>query len=190
MKIFLAIIIISILALFTSSYNTLVVNEEVVANSWANVESNMQRKFDLLPNLIKVVKSYAKHESELFTSITALRASSQGLHKSSSMPTKEQMQEFAKLNKNINISTLKLFAVAENYPNLKSSEQFLTLQAQIEGAENRINIARINYNNSIKVFNSDIVTFPTNIVASLLGFQKVKYFRVEPIAKKKLALDL
>jgi len=190
MKIFLAVIIVGILAIFASSYNSLVVNEEIVSESWADVESNMQRKVDLLPNLVKVVKLYAEHESKLFTSITELRASSKSVLGGSEMPSKEQMQEFSKLNKSINSSTLKLFAVAENYPNLKSSEQFLTLQAQIEGTENRINVTRMNFNGAVKDFNANIRTFPSNIVASIMSFSKLEYFKAEPVAKQKLELDL
>ena len=190
MKIFFAVLIVTVLALFASSYNSIVVSEEVVAESWADVESNMQRKVDLLPNLVKLVKSYVKHESELFTTITKLRASS-GMEKSSDeLPSEEKIHELSQLNKSINNSTLKLFAVAENYPNLKSSEQFLTLQSQIEGTENRINITRMNFNGAVKEFNANIRTFPSNIVASMMGFSKLEYFKAEPIVQQKLELDL
>ena len=191
MKILLSISVVVVIAIFAYSYNSIVVSQEIVSESWADVESNIERKFDLLPNLVKVVKSYAKHESELFTNITNLRASSEDtLKNSNDLPSKEQMQELAKLNKSINNSTLKLFAVAENYPNLKSSEQFLTLLSQIEGTENRINITRMNFNGAVKEFNSDIRTFPSNIVAFMMGLSKLDYFKAKAVAKKKLDLDL
>lgn len=181
-KIGFALVVVVIMYIFTTSYNSLVIGEERVSEAFSQIESNIQRKVDLLPNLVKVVKSYAKHETELFSKITELRASS-----SKGTNTVKDIQ---KLNNNINLSTLKLFAVAENYPNLRSSEQFLQLQSQIEGAENRINIMRMQYNSEVKDYTSKMRTFPENIVALSMGFQSKEYFQAEPVAHKKIALDL
>ena len=181
-KMVLSLIVLVVLYVFVSSYNNLVKDEESVSGAYAQIDSNLQRKLDLLPNLVKVVKSYAKHETELFSKITQLRASSTNEQKN--------IQEIQKLNNKINLSTLKLFAVAENYPNLKSSEQFLQLQAQIEGSDNRINITRMQYNEMVKYFNAQRRVFPSNIVAAIFGFNEKEYFTAEIAAHKKVDLDL
>lgn len=180
LKIILAVVVVGVLGISMSSYNNLVKTDEAVKEAYGDIESNMQRKLNLLPNLVKVVKAYAKHETELLTSITKLR--------SSQLP--KNVDEMQKLNKNLNLATMRFFAVAENYPNLKSSEQFLQLQAQIEGAENRINITRMQYNFAAKEFNVQMRIFPSNIVASLTGFSDKEYFKAEVKAHEKLKIDL
>jgi LemA protein len=181
-KIILSLVVVVVVFVFISSYNKLVTKDEQVSEAYAQIESNLQRKLDLLPNLVKVVKSYAKHEDELFTKIAQLR--------SSKTDNQKDIKQIEKLNSKLNISTLKLFAVAENYPNLKSSEQFLQLQAQIEGADNRINITRMNYNESVKNYNKLTKVFPSNLIASMFGFEKKEYFKAEAEAHKKMDLDL
>jgi LemA protein len=181
-KIILSLVVVIVVFVFISSYNKLVTKDEQVSEAYAQIESNLQRKLDLLPNLVKVVKSYAKHEDELFTKIAQLR--------SSKTDNQKDIKQIEKLNSKLNISTLKLFAVAENYPNLKSSEQFLQLQAQIEGADNRINITRMNYNESVKNYNKLTKVFPSNLIASMFGFEKKEYFKAEAEAHKKMDLDL
>ncbi len=173
--VFVILIFISI-----SSYNSLVTKDEQVSEAYSQIESNMQRKLDLLPNLVKVVKAYAAHESELLTKITKLR--------SSRLPS--NVKDMQELNKNLNLATMRFFAVAENYPNLKSSEQFLQLQSQIEGAENRINITRMQYNASVKELNAQRRVFPSNIVASLAKIEARDYFKAEKKAHEKIELDL
>ncbi len=188
------LLVIAVIGLFVSNYNQLVQNEESVSESFSDIESNLQRKIDLLPNLVKVVKAYAEHESKLLNSVTRLRASSVNklneIKSSHDASNKEQIKEMAALSKRLNSSTLQLFAVAENYPNLRSSEQFLRLQSQIEGSDNRINITRMQYNTSVKVFNARMRLFPANIVASLTGFELKEYFKAETPAHEKLVLDL
>jgi len=175
-----AIILIALIYIPISSYNSLVLKNEQVSEAYSQIESNMQRKLDLLPNLVKVVKSYAAHETELLTNITKLR--------SSRLP--KNVDEMQKLNKNLNLATMRFFAVAENYPNLKSSEQYLQLQSQIEGAENRINVTRMQYNISAKEFNVQSKIFPSNIVANMAGFSAKEYFKAEEKAHEKINLDL
>lgn len=165
-------------------YNMLVSKEESVNVAWSQVESTMQRKLDLLPNLVKVVKAYAKHEKELLTEVTALRADA-----SKTLVSKDAAK-LASLNSKLNTSVMKLFAVAENYPDLKSSEQFLQLQAQIEGSENRINITRMMFNDTVGEYNSAIHKMPQRIIASLGGFKEHAYFKAEEKAHKKLELGL
>jgi LemA protein len=165
-------------------YNGLVQKEEQVNASWSQVESTMQRKLDLIPNLVKVVKAYAKHEKELLTEITLLRANAH-----TSLAAKDTAK-LASLNSKLNASVMKLFAVAENYPDLKSSEQFLQLQAQIEGSENRINITRMQFNESVGLYNSAIRKMPQSFIASLGSFKKHIYFKAEEKAHKKLEIGL
>ena len=179
-KLAATIILIALIYIPISSYNSLVAKDEQASQAYAQIESNMQRKLDLLPNLVKVVKAYAAHESELLTNITKLR--------SSRLP--ENVNDMQELNKNLNLATMRFFAVAENYPNLKSSEQYLQLQAQIEGAENRINVTRMQYNISAKEFNVQRRIFPSNIVANLAGFSAKEYFEAEKQAHEKINLDL
>ena len=173
---------------FILMYNSIVNKEENITEAFSQIESTIQRKADLLPNLVKVVKAYAKHEKETFEAVAKLRTAK--INTLNEAPSKEQVQKMIKLNKAINNSTLKLFAVAEQYPQLRSSEQFLQLQAQIEGTENRINITRMNYNSTVKEFNAQIRRFPSNLIASSFGFSKKEYFKAQESAKKDLVLDL
>lgn len=187
----MGVIVVVILGVFWTSYNSLVSKEENVMQSWSQVESNLQRKLDLLPNLVKVVKTYAKHEKELLTEITALRSNADDLlNENKSLPNEAQVAKLGKMKQNLDASLLKLYAVAENYPDLKSSEQFLQLQSQIEGAENRINITRMQFNSSVGDFNAYMRTIPSNIIASIGGFQRKAYFKAEESAHKKLDLGL
>jgi LemA protein len=165
-------------------YNGLVTKEESVNVAWSQVESTMRRKLDLIPNLVKVVKAYAKHEKELLTEITSLRANAH-----TSLASKDTAK-LASLNTKLNASVMKLFAVAENYPDLKSSEQFLQLQAQIEGSENRINITRMQFNEAVGLYNSAIRKMPQKLIASLGSFEKHTYFKAEAKAHKKLEIGL
>jgi LemA protein len=166
------------------SYNSLVNKEESVKSAWSQVESTMQRKLDLLPNLVKVVKAYAKHEKELLSKITSLRSSAHNTLAS------KDAAKLSTLNKQLNASVMQLFAVAENYPDLKSSEQFLQLQAQIEGSENRINITRMQFNTTVGAFNSYRRTMPASIIANIAGFTQKAYFKAEKAAHQKLKLEL
>ena len=187
----IGVVLLLMLGAFWMGYNTLVEKEEQVMSSWSQVESNLQRKLDLLPNLVKVVKSYAKHEKELLIKITALRANANSLlNENNTLPNEAQIAKLGKMKQSLDTSLLKLFAVAENYPDLKSSEQFLQLQSQVEGAENRINITRMQFNSSVGVFNAYMRTIPSNIIASIAGFQRKAYFKAEQSAHKKLDLGL
>jgi len=187
----LGLIVVGILIIFMMKYNGLVGKEEQVKEAWSQVESNLQRKLDLLPNLVKVVKSYAKHEKELLSEITALRANANTmLGQKNVLSQKANIEKLGALKKSLDTSLLKLFAVAENYPDLKSSEQFLQLQSQIEGAENRINITRMQYNQAVSAFNAYIRRIPANIVAGIGSFKRKAYFKAEDNAHKKLDLGL
>jgi len=187
-KIIVSIIVIGIFIFLAFTYNNIVTKEEQVRATWSQVESNIERKFDLLPNLVKVVKAYAKHEKELFTNITALRSDANRLLKSSTNSSSIKVAQ--ELQRKLNNSVMQLFAVAENYPDLEASQNFLALQSQIEGSENRINITRMIYNEAVGDYNAYIRKIPANIVASFGGFSKKEYFEAQKSAKVKLDLDI
>ncbi len=180
----MAFLLVLCVLVFGVLYNSLVNKSEAVDMAWSQVESTMQRKLDLIPNLVKVVKSYAKHESELLTQITSLRANAKSM-----LHTKDT-SKLAKLNTRLNQSMMQLFAVAENYPDLKSSEHFLQLQAQLEGSENRINITRMIFNDAVGEYNSAIRKIPQKLIANVMGLKKRAYFKAEQQAHKKLKLEM
>jgi len=187
-KIISALISIVFLLVFALSYNNLITQEENVSEAFSQIQSNIQRKADLLPNLVKIVKSYAQHERDTFKEVAQIRVNKMNL--TDAPINKKQVEQMIKLNKVINQSTFKLFALAEQYPNLRASEQFLQLQAQVEGTENRINVTRMHYNTSVKEFNAQIRRFPSNLIASSFGFSKKLYFQASETAKQPIVLDL
>jgi LemA protein len=186
-----SVIIIGILGWFVLSYNSLVAKEEQVKTAWSQVERNLQRKVDLLPNLVKVVKRYAAHEKEVFEKIAALRSDAlHALQQSQGKADEAHIKAIEKIEQKLDTSVLKLFAVAENYPQLRASEQFMQLQSQIEGAENRINITRMQFNEAVGAFNHYMRTIPANIVASIAGFQRKAYFKAQEKAHKPVKLEI
>jgi LemA protein len=187
-SVIVSIVLITILSFLIYTYNNMVKKEEEVSVAWSQVESNIQRKADLLPNLVKVVKAYAKHEKELFTNITKLRSDANKLLKSS--PTSSSVKVAKELQGKLNHSIMQLFAVAENYPDLEASQNFLTLQAEIEGSENRINITRMIYNEAVGDFNAYIRKIPANLLVSFGGFEKKEYFKSDKRAKEKIDLEI
>jgi len=186
----MSVLIVGMIGWFMLSYNSIVSKEEQVKTAWSQVESNLQRKLDLLPNLVKVVKRYAIHEKELLSEITRLRAEAGRIVPEGQVPDSKDIVELKRMQKQLDDATLKLFAVAENYPELKSSEQFLQLQSQIEGAENRINITRMQFNDAVGSYNAYLRHIPANIVASVGGFKPKAYFKADAQAHQKLKLEL
>lgn len=166
----IAIIAIVIIMLVTS-YNKLNTMDEKVDSSWAQVENVLKRRADLIPNLVNTVKGYAKHEKEVLTSITEAR---------SKFNSANSPGEYADANTELNNALTKLYAVVENYPELKANENFLNLQDELAGTENRIATERGRYNESVKEYNTTIRRFPTNILARLFGFEKREYFKISP----------
>ncbi|OGR28963.1 MAG: hypothetical protein A2X83_09965 [Desulfuromonadales bacterium GWD2_54_10] len=166
-------------------YNTMQANEEAVIAAWGNVESSYQRRADLVPNLVEVVKGYAKHEAETLKAVTEARA------KVGSMQvTKDVLNNPAALNKfqqaqgELSGALSRLMVVVEKYPDLKANQNFMDLQKQLEGTENRINVARERYNASVQVFNTSIRTFPNSLTNSLmLHLQRKEAFKAEEGAK-------
>jgi LemA protein len=165
------------------SYNSLADLSEAVSSARSQIESNIQRKADLLPNLVKTVKAYAKHEEKVLGDVSRLRFGPAG-------GAAADMKRISSLNAQLSDAALKLMAVAESYPDLKASEQFRQLQAQIEGAENRINITRMLYNDSVREYNAALKKIPGRFLAPLLGLRPAAYFEADTHAKKEIKLDI
>ena len=174
------IIIIAVLALLAiwavTGYNGLVAMEENVNGQWSNVETQYQRRADLIPNLVNTVKGYASHERETLEGVIEARSKATRITVNAEDLTPEKLAEYQKAQGAVTSALGKLLAITENYPELKANQNFLELQAQLEGTENRINVARTNFDNTAKEFNTSIRRFPKNILAGLFGFEKRAYF--------------
>jgi len=171
----IVVAVVALVALLTggsllSMYNGFVSSEEEVDSSWAQVESQYQRRADLIPNLVSTVKGYASHEEELLTEITKARS-----QWSAAGTTSEKMEAAGTMDSALS----KLLLVVENYPDLKASENFLALQAQLEGTENRIAVERMRYNENVRAYNTKIKRMPAAIVANMFGFDSRPYFEAE-----------
>lgn len=181
----ITIVVIALVALWgISSYNGLVSMDENVSNSWANVETQYQRRSDLIPNLVNTVKGYAKHESETLESVMQARSQATQVKIDPSNCTPQQLAAYQKAQGDVTTALGKLLAITENYPDLKANQNFLELQSQLEGTENRINVARKDFNDTAKKYNTSLRRFPRNIVASMFGFEKRAYFEAEAGAEK------
>lgn len=166
-----------------STYNSLAKAEQEVAGAWSNVEAQYQRRSDLIPNLVNTVKGYAAHESQTLEGVVEARAKATSITVDGANMSAEQMAAYVDAQSSITSALGRLIAVAENYPDLKANQNFLELQAQLEGTENRIAVERQRYNDIVKGFNQRVVTFPANIVSSLFGFGKKEFFAAEPQAQ-------
>ncbi|MBC8588186.1 LemA family protein [Paratissierella segnis] len=166
------IIVIALVAITSiGTYNRLASMEESVDSAWAQVENVLKRRADLIPNLVNTVKGYASHEEQVLTQITNARA---GFNSATSP------QEFAAANDQLDAAIRSLNVVVENYPDLKANQNFLELQAELSGTENRISTERMRYNDAVRGFNTTIRRFPTNIVAKIFGYQSREYFEINP----------
>ena len=155
-----------------SAYNGLVTKEERVSSAWANVETVYQRRADLIPNLVNTVKGYAAHESQTLMEVTEARAKSTAISVDPSTATPEQMEAWMKAQSEVGSALGRLIAISENYPDLKANQNFLELQKQLEGTENRISTERRKYNEEVRNYNVKLRRFPTNIIAGMFGFEK------------------
>ena len=160
------------------NYNSLQVMDETINSNWAQVENQLQRRADLIPNLVNTVKGYAKHEKDVFTSVAESRSKLSGAIK------KGNMKNINAANSEFIGSLPRLLAIAENYPQLKADKSFIRLQDELAGTENRIVVARRDYNESVKILNGKIRVFPTNIIAGVFNIDKREYFKVEERVKK------
>lgn len=167
-------------------YNTIQQNEEAVKAAWGDVEATYQRRSDLIPNLVETVKAYAKHERETFQAVTEARAKVGTVQVSKDMIGNPQaMAQFQEAQSSMSGALSRLLLVAERYPDLKANQNFLDLQNQLEGTENRINVARTRYNQAVQTFNTSIRIFPNNLTNSLLlKLQPKEVYKADPGADK------
>ena len=181
----ITIVVIVLVALWgISSYNGLVGMDENVSNKWANVETQYQRRSDLIPNLVNTVKGYAKHESQTLEAVMAARSQATQVKIDPSNCTPQQLAAYQKAQGDVTPALGELLAIPEDHPGLKANQDILALQSQLEGTENRINVARKDFNDSAKKYNTSLRRFPRNIIASMFGFEKRNYFEAEAGAEK------
>ena len=167
-----------------TTYNGLIAKDEAVATACGNIQSQYQRRADLIPNLVSTVKGYAKHESETLENVMAARAKATQVTINSDNLTPEKLKQYQAAQGELSQALGRLMAVSENYPNLKANENFSELQAQLEGTENRINESRQIYNSAVQTYNVSVRRFPANIVAGMFGFDKKNQFEAEAGAEK------
>lgn len=168
------IVVVAIWAI--SGWNSLVSMDEQVNGKWANVETQYQRRADLIPNLVNTVKGYAEHEKSTLTDVMEARGKAQQATIANGELNGESMAKYQEAQAGVTSALSRLLAVAENYPDLKANQNFLELQSQLEGTENRISVARKDYNDAAKDYNVAIRKFPKNILSGLFGFEKKDYF--------------
>lgn len=161
-------------------YNAIITVEEDVNTAWAQVENQYQRRMDLIPNLVETVKGYAAHEGATLEGVVAARAKATQVVVDPTNATAEQMAAFQSAQGELSQALGRLMAISESYPDLKANENFGALQSQLEGTENRITVARNNFNEVARQFNTLIRRFPTNLIASAMNAEKRPYFEANP----------
>ena len=172
------------------TYNSLVAQEEAVEQSWADVETQYQRRADLIPNLVNTVRGAADFEQETLESVTEARARATSINVSADdLDDPEQIRQFQEAQSALSQSLGRLLAVAENYPQLRATEAFRDLQAQLEGTENRINTARTRYNESVRTYNTAVRRFPAALFAGVMGFSRRVPFEAEAGAEEAPTVD-
>ena len=167
-----------------SAYNSMVQEQEKATTALANVQSTYQRRADLIPNLVEVVKGYAAHEKETFESVVAARSKATSINLDPENMTPEKLKEFQQAQGELGAALGRLIAIQENYPELKANENFRDLQVQLEGTENRINEARNKFNAVVQQYNVVIRSFPKNLLAGMFGFSQMTKFEAEAGAEK------
>jgi LemA protein len=187
MKKYIALLFIAVVSLSTGcGYNTMQANEEAVLAAWGDVEATYQRRADLIPNLVEVVKGYAKHESETLKAVTEARSRVGSIQMSKDMINNPaSMQKFQQAQGELSSALSRLMVVIEKYPDLKANQNFTDLQNQLEGTENRINVARVRYNQAVQTFNVSIRTFPNAVTNKLfLHLDRKEPYKAEESAKQ------
>ncbi|MEJ6981949.1 LemA family protein [Pedobacter sp. P351] len=176
--------LIALLSFSSCGYNTMVDLDEQVQSQWAQVQNVYQRRADLIPNLVASVKGAANFEKETLTAVMEARASATQVKIDPSKLTPEAIEKFNQAQGQLGAALGRLMMVTENYPQLKANQNFLELQAQLEGTENRITVERQKFNEVTQVYNSKIRTFPNNLTASMFGFEKKGYFEADAASQK------
>lgn len=166
----IVILVIAIPLLYLrGTYNTLVTMDEGIKGAWAQVENQLQRRYDLIPNYVETVKGYAKHEREVFLKVTEAR---------SKVARAGPISEKITANNELSSALARLLVVVERYPDLKANTNFIRLQDELAGTENRIAVERRRFNETVRVYNTKIRSFPTNLIAGMFGFEKATFFEV------------
>lgn len=176
--------LVAVLSLSSCGYNTMVQLDEQVTSQWAQVENVYQRRADLIPNLVSSVKGAAAHEQETLTQVTEARAKASSIQVDPANLTPESIAQFQAAQGALSQSLGRLLATVEAYPDLKANQNFLDLQAQLEGTENRITVERQKFNTVTQEYNSKIRTFPNNLTAGMFGFKPKGYFQAEAGSNK------
>jgi len=170
----LLIVLAVVLLFFAVKYNRFIVLRNRIDNAWAQIDVQLKRRYDLIPNLIETVKGYAKHEKKVFTEVTAARTA---------MMNATTLKEKAVANNQLTNTLKSLFAVAENYPKLEANQNFLMLQEELSGTESKIAYARQAYNDSVLSYNNGVEMFPGNIIAGMFNFKQREFFKTEGVEK-------
>lgn len=177
MKKWIWIGVVAVVAIFFYvTYNGFVNKEEGVNAAWSNVETQYQRRSDLIPNLVNTVRGYAAHESQTLGEVTEARAKATSINLSAGELTPERLAQYQQAQADVRSALGRLIAVAESYPDLKANQNFIELQSQLEGTENRIAVARKDFNDAARKYNVAVRRFPANLVAGLFGFDQKPYF--------------
>jgi LemA protein len=182
----IVLIVVVVLGIFfVSQYNALVNSQEQVNSAWAQVQNVYQRRMDLIPNLVETVKGVAKFEKETYIAVAEARAKAGQIQITPEMLNDpEKFRQFEQAQATLTSSLARLLAVAEAYPQLKANQNFLNLQEQLEGTENRIAVERRRFNEVVQAYNTKIRRFPTSLVAGMFGFQQRPYFAAAPEAER------
>ena len=180
----IVLILIIIGSSLTGTYNKIVTTNEGVGAAWSQVENQYQRRADLIPNLVNTVKGYATHEKETLQGVIEARAKATQVQINVDDLNEESIAKYQKAQAGLSSALGRLMAISENYPNLKANDNFMQLQAQLEGTENSISTERKRYNDVVKAYNTYIRTFPRNILAGMFGFTPKGYFKADAGAEK------
>ena len=177
--IIVAAVVVILVAWAVSAYNGLVVKDEACSKQWSKVESQYQRRMDLIPNLVNTVKGYASHEEATLLKVIEARNQASQVKIDAENMTQEQLNNFQQSQENLSSAIRGLNIVVEQYPDLKANQNFLELQSQLEGTENRIAVERQRYSDVVNEYNTSVRRFPNSVFASMFGFDKKPYFEAQ-----------
>lgn len=184
-----AVLVIVVYSSISGAYNGLVTGDESVQNAWAQVENVYQRRADLIPNLVKTVQGAANFEKSTLTDVIQARANATSVKIDPSKLTESNVAAYQKAQDGLSSALSRLMVVVEKYPDLKANQNFLELQAQLEGTENRITVERNKFNDEVKGYNTMVRSFPRNMIAGMFGFEKKGYFAAQVGADKAPVVD-